>query len=55
VAAALFVVLLIAIFRQPPAQSIAFGAFMLAFYIPMGYYIDQMIWRRRQRAKTRES
>ena len=54
VAAALFSVLLMAIFRQPPAQSIAFGAFMLVFYVPMGYYIDKMMWRRRQRARTRE-
>jgi hypothetical protein len=53
VAAGLFVVLLLLVFGRPPAESIAFGLFMLAFYIPMGYFIDSMIWRRRQRSKTR--
>jgi hypothetical protein len=26
---------------------------MLAFYIPMGYLIDNMIWRRRLRARDK--
>ena len=26
---------------------------MLAFYIPAGYYIDTMMWRRRERARIR--
>jgi hypothetical protein len=53
VAAGLFVVLLLVVFGRPPAESIAFGVFMLAFYIPMGYFIDSMIWRRRQRSRVR--
>jgi hypothetical protein len=53
VAAGLFVVLLLVIFRRPVGESIAFGAFMLAFYIPMGYFIDTMIWRRRERSRMR--
>jgi hypothetical protein len=27
---------------------------MLIFYIPAGYYMDQMLWRRRERAKMRD-
>jgi hypothetical protein len=42
------------VFKKPVAPSIAFGAFMLAFYIPMGFYIDRWNWRRRQRAKMRD-
>ena len=53
IAAGLFVVLLLFIFRRPVAESLAFGAFMLAFYIPMGYFIDTMIWRRRERSRMR--
>jgi hypothetical protein len=53
VAAGLFVALILVIFRQPVGQAIAFGAFMLAFYIPMGYFIDTMIWRRRERSRMR--
>jgi hypothetical protein len=50
-------VLLIAtllVFKKPIAASIAFGAFMLAFYIPMGFYIDRYMWRRRQRMNMRD-
>jgi hypothetical protein len=42
------------VFGKPIVASIAFGAFMLAFYIPMGYHIDRFMWRRRQRAKTKD-
>lgn len=53
VASALFVVLLLAIFRQPATQAFGFGAFMLVFYIPAGYFIDSTMWRRRERARIR--
>ena len=53
VAAGLFTVLLVAIFGQSAGQAIAFGVFMLAFYIPAGYFIDNLMWRRRERAKLR--
>ena len=26
---------------------------MLVFYIPAGYYIDMMMWRKRERARIR--
>jgi hypothetical protein len=42
------------VFKKPVGASIAFGAFMLAFYIPMGFYIDRWNWRRRQRAQMRD-
>jgi hypothetical protein len=41
-------------FGRPILASIAFGVFMLAFYIPMGYHIDRFMWRRRQRAKMKD-
>ncbi len=53
IAAGLFVVLLALIFGRPIGESIAFGAFMLAFYIPAGYFLDNMMWRRRERARIR--
>ena len=43
------------VFKKPVGASIAFGAFMLAFYIPMGFYIDRWNWRRRQRQKLRDT
>ena len=50
--AALFLAILLVLSR-PVGMSIAFSAFMLAFYIPMGFYIDRIMWRRRQRAKMK--
>jgi hypothetical protein len=53
VAALIFFVLLLLLFKRPIGASLALGAFMLVFYIPAGYYIDQMMWRKRERARMR--
>jgi hypothetical protein len=53
VAAALFVALLLALFGRPVGEALAFGAFMLAFYIPAGYFMDNLLWRRRERQRLR--
>lgn len=53
VAAAIFTGLLMLIFGRSIGQALGLGAFMLAFYIPAGYYIDTMMWRRRERARIR--
>ena len=53
-AAVIFAVLLIVIFKRPPGVALAFGGFMLAFYIPAGYFIDMTLWRKRERARIRE-
>jgi hypothetical protein len=51
IAAALFGVLVIAVFRRSPVQGAALAAFMLLFYIPLGYITDLTIYRFRQRRK----
>jgi hypothetical protein len=53
-AAVVFALLLVVIFKKPAGVSLAFGGFMLAFYIPAGYYIDMTLWRRRERSRIRE-
>jgi hypothetical protein len=53
VAALIFFVLLLLIFKRPLGAAAGLGAFMLAFYIPAGYYIDQFMWRKRERARIR--
>jgi hypothetical protein len=53
VAAVIFTALLLLIFKRPVASALGLGAFMLVFYIPAGYYIDTMMWRRRERARIR--
>lgn len=52
-AAAIFFVLLMLLFKRPVGTSAAFAGFMLAFYIPAGYFIDMALWRRRERARIR--
>jgi hypothetical protein len=53
VAAVVFFVALLLIFQRPLGAALALGAFMLAFYIPAGYFIDMTLWRRRERARIR--
>jgi hypothetical protein len=52
-AAVIFVVLLILLFGRSVGPALIFGAFMLAFYVPAGYYIDMTLWRRRERQRIR--
>jgi hypothetical protein len=52
-AAVVFAVLLIVLFKRPLGAALIFGAFMLAFYVPAGYFIDLTLWRRRERQRIR--
>jgi hypothetical protein len=52
-AAVIFFVVLLLIFKRPVGVALALGAFMLAFYIPAGYFIDMTLWRRRERTRMR--
>jgi hypothetical protein len=53
VAAGIFFVLLMLLFKRPVGASLALAAAMLAFYIPAGYFIDMTMWRKRERARIR--
>ena len=46
----LFVAVVVFVLKQPMAQAIALGGFMLLLYIPIGYYTDSYFYNRRQRA-----
>jgi hypothetical protein len=52
-AAAIFVVLVVLIFKESVGTALVFGLFMLIFYVPAGYYMDMVLWRRRERARIR--
>jgi hypothetical protein len=54
IAALVFFVLLILLFGRPVGSAAAFAGFMLAFYIPAGYFIDTTLWRRRERQRIRQ-
>ncbi|MBS1845131.1 MAG: hypothetical protein JST53_12000 [Actinobacteria bacterium] len=53
-AAVIFVLILLVLFKRPVGVSLIFGLFMLAFYIPTGYYIDLTMWRKRERQRIRD-
>jgi len=53
VASLVFVGLLILLFGRSLSEALPIGLFMLVFYIPAGYYMDSVLWRRRERARIR--
>ncbi len=52
IAAALFGVLVVAVFHRPIQQGISLAAFMVLIYIPLGYGMDKAIYSFRQRRKA---
>ena len=53
IAAAVFVGFLALVMGRSFGSALALGVFMLAFYIPAGYFIDRAMWRRRERSRLR--
>lgn len=53
IAAGLFLVAVLVLFRQKPLPAISLSAFMVLVYLPMGYYTDLFLYRRRQRQKAK--
>jgi hypothetical protein len=53
-AAVVFGVLLFFLFKQTAAQALSLTFFVFLFYIPLGYYTDALLYKRRMRheAKT---
>jgi hypothetical protein len=52
IAAALFGVLVVAVFGRPIVQGISLAAFMVLIYVPLGYGMDKAIYSFRQRRKA---
>jgi len=48
-ATVIFAVLVVLLMGRTPAQAAVIAAFMLVLYIPLGYYMDLAIYRRRKR------
>jgi hypothetical protein len=53
VAAGIFMVLLVLLFGRPLGAALGLAGLMLLFYVPAGFYMDTMLWRRRERARIR--
>ena len=54
IAAAVFLVAVIALFGQKPLAAVSLAAFMVLVYRPMGYYTDLFMYRRRQKQKAKK-
>jgi hypothetical protein len=54
-AALCFGLLLAFAFKTPIPQSISLTAFVFLFYIPLGYYTDQFIYRRRVKQEANKA
>ena len=52
IAAGIFLVAVIGLFRQPVLGAISISLFMFVLYIPLGFYTDQFLYNRRQRQKA---
>ena len=53
-AAIVFGLLLAFAFDTPPGQAVSLTGFVFLFYIPLGYYTDQFIYRRRVKQEARK-
>ena len=49
IAAGIFFAIVVLAFGQPVPQSVSLAVFMLAVYVPMGYFFDSFFYRRRLR------
>jgi Flp pilus assembly protein TadB len=47
ISAALFVVLVVLLFKQEIGAGLGLGAFVFLFYVPLGYFTDRFVYERR--------
>jgi hypothetical protein len=52
IAAGIFLVAVIGLFRQPIMGAISISLLMFLLYIPLGFYTDQFLYRRRLKQKA---
>jgi hypothetical protein len=55
VAAVAFYLVLVLALGRSQGQALGFAAFMLVFYIPLGYYTDNFFYRRRMNQAAAEA
>lgn len=53
IATAIFIAVVLLVFKQPIRNTLPLGAFMLLIYIPLGFYTDSMLHRRRLKQRDK--
>ena len=51
IAVVIFIAVIVLLFKQNPAPAVALGAALLIVYVPMSYFTDLWLYRRRQAKK----
>jgi len=51
ISAAVFAVAVVVLFHRPVVAALVLGAVMVLLYLPMSYYTDRYLYKRRQRQK----
>jgi hypothetical protein len=54
VAVVVFIAILVLLFKQPAQAAISLGAVLLVLYIPLSYYTDQWLYRRRMAKQAQQ-
>ena len=54
VAVVAFIAILVLLFKQPAQAAISLGAVLLVLYIPLSYYTDQWLYRRRMAKQAQQ-
>lgn len=54
-AAVVFGLLLVLLFKTAPLRAIPLTAFVFLFYVPLGYYTDQLVFKRRMRLEAKKN
>jgi len=54
IAALLFFFAVVVLFKEKPLPAAVLALVMVLIYIPMTYYTDRALWRRRQRQKQQQ-
>ena len=55
VASIVFGVLLLVLFKRPPAQVVLWTVLVFFFYTPLGYWTDRAVYNRRTRTKAKKA
>jgi hypothetical protein len=54
IAAIVFGLLLVLLFDTEPLRAIPLTLFVFIFYVPLGYYTDQLVFRRRAKSEAKK-
>ncbi|HKN93065.1 MAG TPA: hypothetical protein VJU60_01930 [Thermoleophilaceae bacterium] len=52
IAAIVFGVLLLVLFKRPPVEAVLWTVLVFFFYMPLGYWTDRAVYNRRLRSKA---